>query len=612
VIDRISKGRNIAGLLYYLFCPGKSDEHVNQHLVAGWREPASLEPQVRPDGQRDFRRLTGLLNAPLDMTGRRGQDGTVWHCVLSSAPGDRLMSDAEWNEIAAEFMDRMGLARRDDPTGVRWVAVRHGLSKGGIDHIHIAATLARQDGMLPSVHNDFLRARRACQAIERQSGLQVTAPADRTAAVQPTRAETERSERNGSTEPSRVRLRRQVQEAAATARSEADFFARLRDAGALTRERRSDQDPGKVTGYAVALPGHVTRTGDPVWYGGGKLAADLTLPRLRGRWERSRNTDHRAAPPEQDLSPRSVRAFLRSAASSAAERARNEAMFFDHLADEGVLIRCRYGDQHPGQVTGYALTMPGHTDGHSDPIWYSGSRLSPELTLPKLRARWHGGTPAAATVLDPAERRAIWADVIGMTAKSAEQFQLLAGTDPKAVADAAGATADALRVSARTIKGAAGRDLRRAAEEFDRAAREAYGATPQPSRAGDTLRTVAQILPLLGTVSGNPARSLTTLVINLAKLVPVAAELRHLQGREHKAAAARATATRLSDMARHTRATAAVRAVAEHQTRAADVAGKGFPVDPTPGQLQKSRPGRRTPRPGRVPAQPRRPNSPAP
>jgi hypothetical protein len=329
VIDRISKGRNIAGLLYYLFGPGKSDEHVNQHLVAGWREPAGLEPQVRPNGQRDFRRLTGLLNAPLDMTGRRGQDGTVWHCVLSAAPGDQLMSDAKWNEIAAEFMDRMGLARRDDPTGVRWVAVRHGLSKGGIDHIHIAATLARQDGTLPSVHNDFLRARRACQAIERQSGLQVTAPADRTAAVRPTRAETERSARNSSTEPSRVRLRRRVQEAAAMARSEADFFARLRDSGALIRERHSDQDPGKVTGYAVALPGDVTRTGDPVWYGGGKLAPDLTLPRLRRRWERSRNMDHRAAPPEQDLSPRSVRAFLRSIASSAAERARDEATFFN-------------------------------------------------------------------------------------------------------------------------------------------------------------------------------------------------------------------------------------------------------------------------------------------
>jgi hypothetical protein len=40
-----------------------------------------------------------------------------------------------------------------------------------------------------------------------------------------------------------------------------------------------------VTGYAVALPGDATGAGQPVWFDGGKLAADLTLPRLRRRWE---------------------------------------------------------------------------------------------------------------------------------------------------------------------------------------------------------------------------------------------------------------------------------------------------------------------------------------
>jgi len=39
-----------------------------------------------------------------------------------------------------------------------------------------------------------------------------------------------------------------------------------------------------VTGYAVAMPGHVNRQGRPVWFGGGRLAADLTLPKLRQRW----------------------------------------------------------------------------------------------------------------------------------------------------------------------------------------------------------------------------------------------------------------------------------------------------------------------------------------
>jgi hypothetical protein len=40
-----------------------------------------------------------------------------------------------------------------------------------------------------------------------------------------------------------------------------------------------------VTGYAVGLPHHRGRDGGVIWYSGRKLAADLTLPKLRGRWE---------------------------------------------------------------------------------------------------------------------------------------------------------------------------------------------------------------------------------------------------------------------------------------------------------------------------------------
>ncbi|HEY5986557.1 MAG TPA: hypothetical protein VIV12_09290 [Streptosporangiaceae bacterium] len=51
------------------------------------------------------------------------------------------------------------------------------------------------------------------------------------------------------------------------------------------RTRFSVRDPSQVTGYAVALPGDTARTGAPVWFGGGKLAAELSLPKLRCRWE---------------------------------------------------------------------------------------------------------------------------------------------------------------------------------------------------------------------------------------------------------------------------------------------------------------------------------------
>jgi hypothetical protein len=247
-------------------------------LVAGWWDPAELEPAHRADGTRDFRRINGLLNQPLAALGRHGFDKPVWHCVARTAPDDPVLSDAQWARVAEEIMYQTGLARFGDDEAVRWVAVRH-----APDHIHIVATLARQDGTKPQIWNDFYRVREACQAVERRYGLRVTAPGDRTAGRRPTRAENEHARRCGWDEPARVTLRRTVHTAVAGASSEQEFFARLEAAGLLVRKRFSQRDPGQVIGYAVAKPGHVNGQGVPVWFGGGKLAPDLTLPKLRQR-----------------------------------------------------------------------------------------------------------------------------------------------------------------------------------------------------------------------------------------------------------------------------------------------------------------------------------------
>ena len=84
--------------------------------------------------------------------------------------------------------------------------------------------------------------------------------------------------------------------AAASANSEEEFFARLDQAGVLVRKRFSIKNPGQVTGYSVALPGDTAKDGGPVWYGGGKLAADLTWPKLRQRWTPDRATPGRLRP----------------------------------------------------------------------------------------------------------------------------------------------------------------------------------------------------------------------------------------------------------------------------------------------------------------------------
>jgi len=291
VIGKIStpRGEHVQPLLYYLFGPGRHEEHTDPHIVAGWRHPADLEPPLRADGTRDFTKLVGLLLQPHAALGKRAYVRPVWHCSMRAAPEDRTLSDDEWAAIAHDVMDRTGLSPYgQEDEAVRWVAVRH-----GDDHIHIVAMLARQDGGKPSVSWERYKVRAACMAAEQRYGLRSTAPADRTAARRPTRAENEKAARRGLDEAPRVTLQRQVTTAAAAANSEDEFFTRLDRAGVLIRKRFSVTNPGQVTGYSVALPGDTARNGGPVWYGGGKLAPDLSWPKLRQRWSPHRSTPGR-------------------------------------------------------------------------------------------------------------------------------------------------------------------------------------------------------------------------------------------------------------------------------------------------------------------------------
>ena len=80
----------------------------------------------------------------------------VYHLTIAAAKDprtgqllDRYLTDAQWADIAAEYLHRIGLARRDEDGGVRWVAVRH-----ADDHVHVVATLARQDGRRPRLSNN--------------------------------------------------------------------------------------------------------------------------------------------------------------------------------------------------------------------------------------------------------------------------------------------------------------------------------------------------------------------------------------------------------------------------------------------------------------------------
>ena len=95
MIGKIStpRGERVEPLIYYLYGPGRREEHTDPHIVAGGRHPAELEPPLREDGRRDFRRLFGLLNQPHAAMGTWGFARPVWHCSMRAAPGDKTLSD---------------------------------------------------------------------------------------------------------------------------------------------------------------------------------------------------------------------------------------------------------------------------------------------------------------------------------------------------------------------------------------------------------------------------------------------------------------------------------------------------------------------------------------
>src|SRR6266513_1822845 len=102
VIGKVLRGTDARRLLYYLYGPGKANEHTDPHLVAGFADPAELEPERRPSGAPDLRRLAGLLAQPLAALAVPGYGKPVWHCSVRAAPEDRVLSDAEWAQAAAQ------------------------------------------------------------------------------------------------------------------------------------------------------------------------------------------------------------------------------------------------------------------------------------------------------------------------------------------------------------------------------------------------------------------------------------------------------------------------------------------------------------------------------
>lgn len=440
------RGSRVGGLLRYLWGPGKAEEHVNPRLIAAWDgagELDDLEPTVTASGKRDFRHLTALLEEPV-RAGQRPPNKPVWHTSIRLAPEDRIrtFSDATWAHMVREMLTEAGVATAADDPGLRWIAMRH-----ADDHVHIAATLVREDGRTNWLRNDYPKCVKATYNVARRYGLnRHVPPADRTAHRRPHPVEVSKARRTGRSQTPRDELRRRVRTAVAAAADEHEFLDRLRDAGVLIRLRHSTTDPERITGYAVALPGARTADGQPVYFGGGRLAPDLTLPKLRQRWG--------TAPTERVASGRPT--------VSRAERV--EAM-----------------------------------------------------------------RQAASTV------RA-----------AAEEISQHARSNPGRAQATAVAAADILTCVAHAVEGDRRGPLHRAAEVFDRAARDLYGRVARATSRSQDMRAMARVVALMGRISGDDdAIAALALIMDLARLGDTLEELRTAQRRLHQAQDASAAATAL-------------------------------------------------------------------
>ncbi|MFE2684891.1 relaxase/mobilization nuclease domain-containing protein [Streptomyces mirabilis] len=194
-----------------------------------------------------------------------------------------------------------------------------------------------------------------------------------------------------------------------------------------------------------------------------------------------------------------------------------------------------------GDVRGYTVALEGDTNAKQEPIWYSGSQLAPDLSLPKIRKRLDATEPQKSPrTTNPWHQATVAAERIPHRLEHAEDAAA------QAHLAAFGEALDALPLRApQAIRP----QLRQAAEAFERATRSRVQAKHQHARAlrGAVRAMVREPAPRDG--------ALLAMFLDAAILVVIAAARWH-QRRHHdqQVAAAHQTLIHLQAAYEHTAA----------------------------------------------------------
>ncbi|MFF9070529.1 relaxase/mobilization nuclease domain-containing protein [Streptomyces sp. NPDC014891] len=219
------------------------------------------------------------------------------------------------------------------------------------------------------------------------------------------------------------------------------------------------------------------------------------------------------------------RATLQRTVRDAAAAATSDLDFFGRLAASGVRVKQRIAPD--GNLTGYSVAMPGDRNPEQTPIWFSGAKLAPDLSLPRVRERWTN--PVAAPSVAPAEMWRIAEEKVREAAGrlGAEGLHQGAG-DVAALGDL---IVVAAIVSPRVVRS----QIKDAAFEFERASR----APGDRALEGQARRLYRESNQLLGQSAAAAGRNDTVAALGflLALVQAVEAARRWHDAQQHRAQA---------------------------------------------------------------------------
>jgi len=237
-MQKISRGKGFRGALDYAFERDGADDEPGR-LLGGNMSGQDARQLAAEFGQ--VRRLRPDIEKP------------VWHNALRLPKGEKL-TDAQWGEIADDYMKRMGFTETHPRA-----YVLHDDADG--QHIHIVASRVSTEGKVYLGKNENLASTRHIQALEREYGLTITkgptydpetGKIQMPEARQLKKGEIEAAVRTGQ-EPPRQRLQRLIDEALAQKPTAIQLAEGLMAAGITVHANMAST--GRCNGFSFEVDG---------------------------------------------------------------------------------------------------------------------------------------------------------------------------------------------------------------------------------------------------------------------------------------------------------------------------------------------------------------------